>query len=250
MAAAASASCGSSGRSASLPLTNAAMQAPTSARGASASIRRAPSRTISSISDGQPSFAPSWPEPSPGDHGEHRVVPSRPARQRRPLPETSTRSPERYTPPRPIHRFQLLLPGAAQVAVMRRKGGGDGSGPAAGPGWSQQHDQHVAHCHAHHDLAARREPRRQRSIPRQPRHVWRTGGRIGAYSATESDRPAGMAGDVRRQVSDRCEVRGYRKLGHCLGLLPGHLRCHGTARRAAAAGCQGVACRRWPCLPR
>ena len=115
---------------------------------------------------------------------------------------------------------------------------------------SQHHHQQVAHRDAGHDLAARREPRRQRSIPRQPRHVWRTGGRIGAYSATESDRPAGMAGDVRRQVSDRCEVRGYRKLGHCLGLLPGHLRCHGTARRAAAAGCQGVACRRWPCLPR
>jgi hypothetical protein len=43
------------------------------------------------------------------DYGEHRVVPSRPARQRRSLLETSTRTPGRYTPPRPIHRFQALL---------------------------------------------------------------------------------------------------------------------------------------------
>jgi hypothetical protein len=43
------------------------------------------------------------------DYGEHRVVPSRPARQRRSLLETSTRTPGRYTPPQPIHRFQALL---------------------------------------------------------------------------------------------------------------------------------------------
>ena len=46
------------------------------------------------------------------DYGEHRVVPSRPAFPAPILLETSTRSPGRYTPPRPIHRFQALLCGS------------------------------------------------------------------------------------------------------------------------------------------
>jgi hypothetical protein len=55
------------------------------------------------------------------DYGKHRAVPSRPARQRRPLLETSTtRSPGRYTPfsrpSRQIHRSQALL---ARAAVTR-----------------------------------------------------------------------------------------------------------------------------------
>src|SRR6266496_936261 len=51
------------------------------------------------------------------DYGEHRVVPSRPAFPSPILLETSTRSPGRYTPPRPIHRFQALLPGHAREAI-------------------------------------------------------------------------------------------------------------------------------------
>src|SRR6266496_3714685 len=47
------------------------------------------------------------------DYGEHRVVPSRPAFPAPILLETSTRSPGRYTPPRPIHRFQALLDGSS-----------------------------------------------------------------------------------------------------------------------------------------
>src|SRR5262249_40469367 len=51
------------------------------------------------------------------DYGEHRVVPSRPAFQRRSCLRTSTRSPGRYTPPRPIHRFQALLAVASAATV-------------------------------------------------------------------------------------------------------------------------------------
>src|SRR5258708_20674865 len=87
------------------------MYASTSACSASASIRRAPSRTISSITDDRAAelsrLAGSGTTVSLG-------VPSQPAFQRQPLLETSTtRTPRRYTPfsrpSPPLHNFQPLL---------------------------------------------------------------------------------------------------------------------------------------------
>src|SRR6266852_2356673 len=87
------------------------MYASTSACSASASIRRAPSRTISSITD---AGAGGLSRPAGSGTTVSMGVPSQPAFQRQPLLETSTtRTPGRYTPfsrpSRQIHRFQALL---------------------------------------------------------------------------------------------------------------------------------------------
>src|SRR5215467_14432643 len=96
------------------------MYAATSARNASASIRRAPSRTISSISDTDPAIEPvieaaadsSGPSDSSGTT-VNTVAPSRPALLRRPLLEEPFRMIGRVRPSLIllIHRFQALLPG-------------------------------------------------------------------------------------------------------------------------------------------
>ena len=75
---------------------------------ASASIRRAPSRTISSISDDEPSAGRS--SPAGGSGATVSIGCAFPARRGNagPCLRTSTRSPGRYTPSRHIQRFQAL----------------------------------------------------------------------------------------------------------------------------------------------
>src|SRR5258706_11932307 len=95
------------------------MYAATSASNAAASIRRAPSRTISSIND----------PPSTGPAGASSLlvttvstgVPFRPALARGPYSIPGLRTRREGTPPDLIHRFRALLAEKAGADVRLRK---------------------------------------------------------------------------------------------------------------------------------
>src|SRR6476620_5214844 len=97
------------------------MYASTSARRAPASIRRAPSRTISSITDDAADRAA--PDPSRSAESETTVsigsyLPDQ--RCRAGLAWNLSSVTREGTPhPKPIHRFQALLPGYAGAAIGR-----------------------------------------------------------------------------------------------------------------------------------
>src|SRR3954447_10580586 len=121
------------------------MYAATSASRAAASIRRAPSRTISSIND-PPADGGTGPVTGVGSSGFTTVstgVPSRPALARGPCWKPSSAIPGKVRPPKVIHRFQALLllrgrdphPGRVGVGVPHRFHRQPGPGTGRGDGF-------------------------------------------------------------------------------------------------------------------